>query len=135
MRADESLSFLGTGWAFPPRFARGGTVAMASDAQDIRESLHVILSTMPGERVMHPTFGCGLRALVFEQVDESLETRIRDLVMRAVALFEHRVLIELVAVHHDALDASLLKIELAYRIRATNTAANMVFPFYLGDAP
>lgn len=134
MNEDAGGSFLGTGWAFPPRFGRGGKVGMASGEQDVRESLRIILSTTPGERIMHPTFGCGLRALVFESVDESLKTRIRDAIVRAVALFEHRVEVELVAVHTDALDAGLLNIELAYRIRATNTPANMVFPFYLGDA-
>lgn len=133
MSADAGASFLGTGWAFPPRFGRDGTVGMASDAQDIRESLQVILSTTPGERVMHPTFGCGLRAVLFEQVDETLKTRIRDIVVRAVTQCEHRVQVELVAVHVDALDAALLKIELGYRIRATNTPANLVFPFYLGN--
>lgn len=133
MTTEASRSFLGTGWAFPPRFGRDGTVGMASDAQDIRESLQVILATTPGERVMHPTFGCGLRALVFEQVGEGLKTRIKDIVLRAVTLCEHRVQVELVAVHVDADDAALLKIELGYRIRATNTAANLVFPFYLGN--
>lgn len=128
-------SFLGSGWAFPPRFRPDGALGMASGEQDIRESLHIILSTTPGERVMHPTFGCGLRALVFDSVDESLKTRIKDVIVRAVTLFEHRVELDLVAVHTDPLDAALLKIELGYRIRATNTAANMVFPFYLASGP
>jgi phage baseplate assembly protein W len=132
MSADAGQSFLGSGWAFPPRFRRDGALGMVSDEQDIRESLLIILSTTPGERVMHPTFGCGLRALVFESVDESLKTRIKDVIARAVTLFEPRVQVELVAVHTGALDEALLKIELGYRIRATNTAANMVFPFNLG---
>jgi len=134
MNADAGPSFLGSGWAFPPRFRRDGKLDMASGEQDVHESLRIILSTTPGERIMHPTFGCGLRALVFESVDESLKTRIKDLIVRAIALFEHRVELELVAVHSDALDAGLLNIELAYRIRATNSAANMVFPFYLASA-
>ena len=131
MSADAGQSFLGSGWAFPPRFGRDGVLGMVGNEQDIRESLQIILSTTPGERVMHPTFGCGLSALVFESVDESLKTRIKDLVVRAVTLFEHRVQVELVAVHVDADDHALLRIELGYRIRATNMAANLVFPFYL----
>lgn len=133
MRADPRSSFLGTGWAFPPQFLHDGQVSLVSKEQDIRESIHIILSTTPGERVMHPTFGCGLHALVFEGVDESLKTRIQDVIVRAIALFEHRVELDLVAVHTDAVDEALLKIELGYRIRATNTAENMVFPFYLGS--
>lgn len=126
-------SFLGTGWAFPPRFRHEGRLAMVNDEQDISQSIHIILSTTPGERVMHPTFGCGLQALVFESVDEGVKTRIKDVVVRAIVLFEPRVEVELVAVHTDAMNEALLKIELGYRIRATNTAANMVFPFYIGS--
>ncbi len=136
-------SFLGTGWAFPPQFRHGGTLAMVDDEQDIRESLHILLSTTPGERIMHPTFGCGLHALVFESINESIKTRIRDIVVRAITLFEHRVDVELVAVHTDALNEALLKIEISYRVRATNTSGNMVYPFYvdnergapMGDTP
>lgn len=134
MGADAAPSFLGSGWAFPPRFHRDGKLDMADGERDVHESLRIILSTSPGERIMHPTFGCGLRALVFESVDESLKARIKDVIARAVALFEPRVELGLVAVHGDALDAGLLNIELAYRIRATNSPANMVFPFYLGSA-
>ncbi len=134
MGDDVGNSFLGTGWAFPPRFQREGRLAMVSDEQDISQSIHIILSTTPGERVMHPTFGCGLQALVFEGIDEGVKTRIKDLVLRAIVLFEPRVEVDLVAVHTDALDEALLKVELGYRIRATNTAANMVFPFYIGSA-
>lgn len=134
MSIDPGVLFLGSGWAFPPRFRHDGVLGMASDEQDIRESLQILLSTTPGERVMHPTFGCGLRALVFESVDENLKTRIRDTIVRAVARFEQRVELDLVAVHDRELHAEgLLKIELNYRIRATNAAGNLVFPFYLGN--
>lgn len=136
MSIDAGPSFLGSGWSFPPRFRIDGTLEMAHAEQDIRESLIIILSTSPGERVMQPAFGCGLRALVFESVDEGLRTRIKDVVVRAVRQFEHRVEVELVAVHGDgdAINAGVLHIELSYRIRATNTAANLVFPFYPGSS-
>jgi phage baseplate assembly protein W len=132
MSAEIGASPLGTGWGFPPQFGSDGVLRMAHAEQDVRESLRIILATTPGERVMHPTFGCGLNALVFEMVSETLRTRIRDLVTRAVRQFEPRVEVSLVAVHTDAADPALLNIELAYCIRATNTPANLVFPFYLG---
>ena len=44
------------------------SVVMVSDTVDIAESLRILLSTYPGERVMLPTYGCGLRRMVFEDV-------------------------------------------------------------------
>ncbi|MGC7532208.1 GPW/gp25 family protein, partial [Pandoraea pneumonica] len=64
-------SFLGTGWAFPPRFGDSadiGRTQMVEAEADIRESLGIILSTVPGERIMQPTFGCGIKAYVFEEI-------------------------------------------------------------------
>ena len=53
--------FLGNGWKFPPVFSKeSAAVEMVNAAEDIRESLWILLSTAPGERVMVPEFGCAL---------------------------------------------------------------------------
>ena len=124
-------SFLGTGWSFPPQFSRAGQTVMVSDERDIRDSLLILLSTRPGERVMHPLFGCGLHSLVFETVGESERTALRALVARAIASFEPRVAVDLIAVLADSDDAALLHVEIGYRVLATNSAQNLVFPLYL----
>lgn len=124
-------NFLGTGWAFPPQFARDGRTLMVSDEQDIRESLLILLSTRPGERIMHPLYGCNLHALVFEHVSESVVTEIRHTIMQAIARCEPRVEVELVAVLPGPDAHGVLPIELAYRVRATNTVHNLVYPFHV----
>jgi uncharacterized protein len=54
-----------------------------------------ILLTTFGERVMRPTFGCGLRGTLFEPIPTNFtEERIRDTISRAIALWEPRVSIE-----------------------------------------
>lgn len=127
----EDRSFLGTGWRFPPRFDRSfGQVGMAEEEEDIRESLFILLSTAPGERVMRPTYGCGLQRLVFETVDESLVTEIKDLIRRAVLFFEPRVVLEDTSVDYEDIYQGILRIELRYRVISTNSRANMVYPFY-----
>lgn len=129
-------AFLGSGWAFPPQFRRGGQVELVAAEADIRDSLLILLSTVPGERIMHPTFGCGLKTLVFENMSEGLATRIKALVARAVLLFEARVELEQVVVDAGQFHDGLLKIELIYRVRSSNHRNNLVFPFYLkGAAP
>ncbi len=57
---------------------------MVSNEEDINESLRILLSTSPGERVMYPAYGCGLKKRVFEQIDESVMTALKDDIARAV---------------------------------------------------
>ena len=126
-----NLSALGVGWAFPPQFEITGKVIVVADEVDIHESLLILLSTVPGERIMHPTFGCGLKALIFEQINESLLTKIRDVVTRSILLFEPRITLERLSFNQDEIADGLLKIEIFYFIRATQTPYNLVYPFYL----
>lgn len=133
--------FLGTGWAFPPSFD-GITLGarMVSHEDDVRESLHILLGTAPGERVMHPSYGCGLKRLVFETLNQNLLTEMRSVIEKAVLFFETRITLEQVefqlpeaaAPNRRDLEGVLL-IELSYTIRATNTRHNMVYPMYLEE--
>lgn len=130
MSADKS--FLGTGWAFPPRFGDSGANArtqMVEGEIDIRESLGIILSTVPGERIMQPTFGCGIKAYVFEEISESVMTEMRDAIDRAILFFEPRVTVERIDIDVNALQGRV-DVLIDYTVRGTNTRTNMVYPFY-----
>lgn len=130
----EDRTFLGNGWQFPPVFELYTRAAvMVAHEEDIKQSLHILLSTAPGERVMHPTFGCGLNHMVFEHITDSTITEIKDIVSRAVLFFEPRITLERVDV--DAGDAmeGVVRIYLDYTIRTTNSRANMVYPLYLTE--
>lgn len=131
--SDVDRKFLGTGWSFPPEFHkyRGQLgVKLVSEEDDIGESLRILLSTSPGERVMQPGYGCGLRDLVFENITESALTQIRDTIERAVLFFEPRIELEGIDVNTDEALEGRLKLQLNYRVRRTNTRANIVYPFY-----
>ena len=126
--------FLGTGWAFPPAFDRRSKGAlMVTQVQDVHESLHILMSTVPGERVMQPGYGCGLQRMVFESMNESTLTEMRNLIEKAVLFFEVRVTLE--RVDFDTADTleGVLRIELEYTIRSTNTRHNLVYPLYLHE--
>ena len=129
------IAFLGQGWSFPPEFEkRSKKVKMVAAEQDIRESLLILLSTTPGERVMQPDYGCGLHALVFETIDVTFETRIRDTVERAVLFFEPRIVLH--TVEADSTDSleGIIRIKLDYTLISTNTRTNLVYPFYFKEA-
>jgi phage baseplate assembly protein W len=135
MANGSNSSFLGTGWGFPPEFEpRRKRVRLVSEDEDIRESLWILLSTNPGERVMLPAFGCGLRARVFDSVTESMITEVRDLVERAILFFEPRIILHSVEVLvRDAL-GGIIDINITYTVRTSNTRSNMVYPFYFLEA-
>jgi phage baseplate assembly protein W len=122
--------FLGTGWAFPVGIAPAGEVALASDAEDIRQAIRIILGTSPGERVMRPDFGAGLYALAFEPISTTTMALAKHHVEQALIRWEPRIDSIAVTVSEEARLGRLL-IDIAYRVRATNVFYNLVYPFYL----
>lgn len=122
--------FLGAGWAFPVRPDATGEAVPATDEESIRQAVRIILGTSPGERVMRPDFGAGLQALVFEPIDSNTMALARYHVEQALIAWEPRIDSLQVAVSADR-PAGRLLIEIRYRVRATNTFYNLVYPFYL----
>jgi phage baseplate assembly protein W len=137
MATNPAKAFLGVGWAFPPAVAVDGSTAVSAYENDVRQSVRIIIGTDPGERVMRPDFGAGLRAFVFGVLDANARQRIQTRVREALVQWEPRIDVESVGVRVDASDRSLLLIDVAYRVRGTNTRDNLVYPFYLdeGSAP
>ena len=131
MTNDAAKAFLGVGLAFPVR-ATGGELATAAYEEDVRESILIILQTNPGERVMRPTFGAGLRDFVFEPVSPTTMTLVQNRVKESLIDWEPRIDVQSVVVTPTDLLNGLI-IEVAYRVRATNTAANLVYPFFLSE--
>jgi hypothetical protein len=131
---ERDTSFLGRGWSFPPRFHpvdRG--VEMVDEEEDIKESLRILFSTAPGERVMHPSYGCGLKRMVFEQISETVRTEMKDLIERAILFFEPRITLERVELDDTEIFDGKLMILLQYTIRTINVRSNMVYPFYFQE--
>lgn len=123
--------FLGRGWAFPVTAGPGGRPATAEYEEDVRQAIHVILATDRGERAMRPDFGADLQALVFEPLTTTTLSLLRHRVEEALVLWEPRIdVIEVRALPHSS-EPGLVHVEIDYRVRATNTFYNLVYPFYL----
>ncbi|RGN31254.1 GPW/gp25 family protein [Bacteroides oleiciplenus] len=127
----DSDAFLGRGWSFPPTLTEDG-VEMVTYEQDIKQSLRVLFSTSPGERVNRYDYGCPLRRYAFEPITTETTIRMRNDIMRAVTLFEPRILLEEVS-FEERTDEGLLLIRLTYIVIRTNNRNNMVYPFYLNE--
>jgi len=130
---DPNNAFLGAGLAFPPAPDPRGAIALVAAEEDIRQSIQIILATNPGERVMRPDFGAGLRDFVFEPADPSTIQRVQTRVQEALIDWEPRIDVQQVNVTLDAVTRNTLFISVTYRVRATNTVANLVYPFYLEE--
>ncbi len=128
-----SLDFLGTGWSFPPTFNRQNrTVEMVSGIQDINESLHILLSTTIGERVMQPLYGCNLRQFLFEPTNTSIEAHIKKVVQDGILYFEPRIRLEQIRLDTDE-EEGRMEITVEYTIKASNSRSNFVYPFYIRE--
>lgn len=124
--------FLGRGWVFPPSFTIDKGVKTVAYEEDIQESLYILFSTSPGERVHRYDYGCPLRKYTFEMINTSMLARMQEDIIKAVILFEPRILLNNVSFEKDAKNGILL-IKLEYTISQTNKRSNMVYPFYLNE--
>jgi phage baseplate assembly protein W len=122
-------TYLGTGWAFPVRFNQLG-VHLVSDEEDIWESLRILFSTIPGERVFRYNYGCPIDKWVFSKIDLSERTMIIDIIEQAIRDGEPRIVTDSVDVEvRDPLEG-ILWIKIEFTIRQTNSRSSMVYPFY-----
>lgn len=126
-------TFLGNGWCFPPAVHQDfKQTSMVAYEEAVRQSLWMLLSTSPGERVHRYDYGCSIKRYMFEIMNIATQTLLRDEIERAVVMFEPRV--DLNQVNFEVDEASgILKICLDYTIRKTNRRTNMVYPFYLNE--
>ncbi|MCC5946168.1 MAG: GPW/gp25 family protein [Bernardetiaceae bacterium] len=128
---NNERSFLGKGWKFPPTFDKNrNTVMMVSDEQDINESLRILFSTLPGERLMNPEYGTVLHEMVFEDMSETLIGQISESLETLIIRHEPRIEVEQIDIDTEEYLDGVIHIELMYRVRLTNTRSNMVYPFY-----
>jgi uncharacterized protein len=126
----EVSSFLGRGWSFPPTFDKSSRqVLMLEGEADIESSLQILLSTALGERIMQPKYGCNMDDMVFENLDTTLKTEIKNRMQMAILYHEPRIELHSIdIIPADPEERILLTVE--YTVRTTNTRYNLVFPFY-----
>ena len=123
--------FLGVGWKFPVRLDGQGSVALSRYEEDIRESIWIILSTAPGERVMRPDFGCGIHEYVFAPNNTRTAGLVQQKVEEALTRWEPRIELQELQVKADVDNPTVLLVQISYRVRATDSRFNLVYPFYL----
>ncbi|MGW3668119.1 GPW/gp25 family protein [Streptomyces sp. NPDC005141] len=83
---------LGRGWAFPVEpLPQRGALNLASGAALVHQSIRIILATEPGERLMRPDFGCGLRRFLTHPNTPGTRAAIARAVEEALSVWEPRI--------------------------------------------
>ncbi|PHM29683.1 GPW/gp25 family protein [Xenorhabdus budapestensis] len=110
----------GRGWAFPPAFSLEKGVEMAEGAADVRQSLHILFKTEPGERLMRENYGCGLNDFMFENIRNELFAEIESHIHDSVLRYESRADITDIQVRQSPNNKSTLQIQIMYRLRGSD---------------
>lgn len=109
---------------------RGG-IQMVEGTGSVRQSILMLLSTRPGERVMRPNYGCHLHRLIFSPNDDTTAGLAMHYVRQAMERWEPRAeILDLEANRSDA-EPNLLEIVLQYRVRATLQTESLTYSFDL----
>ena len=122
--------FLGSGWGYPVQPAGRGALQYVAGADKVAQSIWIILDTDPGERIMRPSFGCGLRRYLMKPNTSAIRALIQHEVQIALANFEPRIQLTDLSVDPGD-DPALVLIRIGYVTVRDNLPGNLVYPFYL----
>lgn len=127
----STLTILGRGWTFPVcPDDRAGSLEYLGGPEKVRQSIEIILDTEPGERIMRPSFGCGLRRYLMKPNTTATRALIQREVGIALRAWEPRIEVQSVEVTPGD-DPSLVLIEISYIHKRNGRQGNLVYPFYL----
>ena len=111
-----------------------GGLEIVSGDMAIRQSIKLLLSTRPGERVMRPDYGCPLHRLAFEPNDAATAGLAMHYIREAITLWEPRVeILSLTADHGAPQDRGegQIIIHLQYRISMSGHTSKLSFDLNL----
>jgi phage baseplate assembly protein W len=113
-----------------------GGIAMVELEDSIRQAIYLLVTTIPGERVMRPDYGCDLYQLVFAPNDNTTAGLAIHYVKRALDRFEPRVDVVRIDAAANPDDPGQLDITLEYRVRATQQPGRVTVSMSLtGEQP
>lgn len=118
---------LGQGISWPPRVDGDGRLVLSADADNVRESIQVILLTEPGQRVRLPEFGAGLGRFLFEPNIPSTHIAIARQISQSLMRWEPRIRVAQVEVVADPADPQAALASIAYRLVSSGQQARIDF--------
>lgn len=127
-----SRAALGSGLSLPLVPTAAGALPRADGPEKVRQGIAVLLDTEPGERLMLPRFGCGLRRFLMQPNTTATRAQMQREIETALRTWEPRITLDRVDVQPGD-DPSLVLVQLAYRHQRDGRRDNLVYPFYLNE--
>jgi uncharacterized protein len=124
-------SVVGRGLSFPLQLNDRDRIAMVQDDADVRQAIRIIVMTVPGERVMRPSFGCRIHELIFHPANFQTAATAERYVREALTQWEPRITLEDVRVKPGNGELGELTIEIDYKLKDQPDPRTMTYPFYL----
>lgn len=122
---------LGRGWSLPILPDESARSLLWSAGTDkVLQSIYIILDTEPGERLMRPNFGCGLRQYLMAPNTAATRALIQREVNTSIRLWEARVSVKQITVTAGA-DPAMILIHIEYVHNRDGSSGSLVYPFYL----
>ena len=89
-----------------------GVVSRQVDEKLIKNDLLQLLLTSPGDRVMRPSFGTGIRKFVFEPITSDTIDTLRQSIQDAIDAYEPRVTVTNIDIDTSNQDDNFIQIKL-----------------------
>jgi uncharacterized protein len=126
----QQLDRLGAGLGQPLAPDERGALPHVAGPEKVRQAMLTILDTDPGERLMRPAFGCGLRRWLMAPNNATTRTQITREIEQALARWEPRIQVQAVDVAAtDEPSTVLIEIHYVHLLDARQDV--LVYPFYL----
>lgn len=121
---------LGQGLGQPVAPDASGRLPLVSGPEKVRQAIYTLLDTDPGERVMRPDFGCGLRRYLMQPNNPATRAGIQREITQSLTRWELRVkLVDIAVTPTDDRAMVLIEIHYAHVLDARQDV--LVYPFYL----
>jgi phage baseplate assembly protein W len=108
-----------------------GTLQMVDGSNSIRQSILMILSTVPGERIMRPDYGCELYKLTFSPNDETTAGLAIHYIKKAITKWEKRIEVTAIDAATNAEYDEILDITMSYTIKKNLNEDHLTYSFNL----
>jgi phage baseplate assembly protein W len=115
------------------RISSTGGIAMVAEQAAVRQSILLLLTTRPGERVMRPDYGCDLQRLVFSPNDATTHGLAIYYVRQALQRWEPRIDILGLDATSNKGDPGRMDIILEYRVLKTARRENLTISVSLAE--
>ena len=130
----EADKILGTGWSFPPSFNHHQlSPEMLSGVEDVENSIHIILHTKVGERIMRRAFGSNIHELIFEPLSHNMKTYMAATLADALVINEPRIEVTNLTLEQADLFEGEVTIHIDYLITETQVEGNLVIPYSIPE--